>query len=235
MSRRYQRTRTRLTATIQVGSAADILVCPTRDISERGCFLATREPLAIGTPLQIAVMDNVLGGAIDVEGSVARLVDEGAGGIGVHIEEPSPSWLALVDRIQAESAPIGEQRGVRLRVLVVGDGQRRRSALALYVTSGWDVRFASDLAGALEALAGVELNAIIVEHALTDERWPAILQAARRAQPNARRLIRCQLDGQPAPETDPRTDLVHRVVDLDAGMEALFDALTAAIPQSVAS
>jgi hypothetical protein len=180
-------------------------------------------------------MDNVLGGVIDVEGVVARRVAEGTGGIGVHIEDPSHSWLALVDRIEAESAPIGEPRGIRLRVLVIGDGQRRRSALALYVTSGWDVRFASDLDGACEALAGVELNAIIVEHELSDERWPAILQAARRLQPGARRLIRCQLDGQPAPDTDASTDLVHRVVDLDAGMDALFDALTAAIPQSVAS
>ena len=105
-------------------------------------------------------------------------------------------------------------------------GERRRSALALYVTSGWDVRFASDLESTTEALRGVELSAVIVEHALEDGRWPDILRAARAIQPGARRIIRCPLHGRPPPATEPDNDLVHRVVDLEAGLDALVDALT---------
>ncbi len=230
MSRRFRRLRTRLTATVHLGGEENLLVCPTRDISSHGCFLATSEPFELGAKLVIAVMDNVRGEAIEVIGTVARRVDDPAGGIGVHLEEPPEGWLTLVERLESESGPVGDQRGVRLRVLVVGDGERRRSALALYVTSGWDVRFASDLDGAREALAGVAMDAVIVEHDLTDARWPAILRAARDNQPRARRLLRCPLNGEPAPETDPHHDLVHRVVDLSAGMDALFDALTADLP-----
>jgi len=232
MSRRFQRVRVRLTATVVVVGAERLVVCPTRDLSEQGCFLDTSEPLDPGTHLGIAVLDNLRGEVVEVEGQVARTVppaEGGAGGgVGVQIPDPPPHWTALVDRLHAESGPVGgESRSVRLRVLVVGDTDRRRSALALYVTSGWDVRFSSDEAGAIEALESVELDAVIAELELADRRWPVVLGAAREIQPEARRLVRCALRGEPPPPTDPRTDLVHRVVDLDAGLDALFDALTA--------
>jgi len=232
MSRRFQRVRVRLTATVVVVGEEKLVACPTRDLSEQGCFLDTAEPLAVGASLGIAVMDNFRGEVVEVEGEVARQVEPDpdglGGGVGVLIPEPSAEWTALVERLRAESGPVGaDSRSVRLRVLVVGDTNRRRSALALYVTSGWDVRFASDEAGAVEALQGVQLDAVIAELELEDARWPTILNAARDIQPQARRIVRCALRGQPTPQTDPRADLVHRVVDLDAGLEALFDSLTA--------
>jgi hypothetical protein len=180
-------------------------------------------------------MDNMRGEVVEAEGEVARRVgpdrDGLGGGVGVRIPTPSPDWIVLVERLRAESGPVGvDSQNVRLRVLVVGDAARRRSALALYVTSGWDVRFASDEAGAVEALeGGVDLDAVIAEVELEDALWPAILRAARDIQPRARRIVRCALHGRPAPRTDPSADLVHRVVDLDAGLEALFDSLTASI------
>lgn len=235
MSRRFQRVRVRMTATVVVVDAEKAVACPTRNLSEQGCFLDTSEPLRVGAQLRIAVMDNLRGEVVEVEGSVARCVEPGTdglgGGVGVLIPEPSDEWITLVERLRTESGPVGtDSRAVRLRVLVVGDANRRRSALALYVTSGWDVRFASDEAGAVEALQqGIRLDAVIAELELEDARWPAILNAARDFQPQARRIVRCALRGKPTPQTDPRADLVHRVVDLDAGLDALFDSLTAEI------
>ena len=108
------------------------------------------------------------------------------------------------------------------RILVVGDERRQRGALALYVTSGWDVQFATDLDGTVEALRGLTLDAVIAEHDAADDRWPPVLSEARRMQPSARRIVRGSKNG-PVPEAP----LVHRFVDRDAGIDALLDALTA--------
>ena len=110
---------------------------------------------------------------------------------------------------------------------MVGDESRRRGALALYVTSGWDLRFATDLGSAREALYGVKLDAVIAEHDLADQRWAEVLATARRIQPTARRLVRTSLKGGDMPTHGGHEDLVHRVVDLDSGLDALVDALTA--------
>ena len=111
-------------------------------------------------------------------------------------------------------------------MLVVGDERRQRGALALYVTSGWDVQFATDLDGTVEALRGVHLDAVIAEHDVSDQRWQDVLGAARRLQPTTRRIVRGASDGPP-----PLPPLVHRFVDRDAGLDALLDALTADIAQ----
>lgn len=198
-----------------------MLVCPTRDISEQGCFLDTHEELASGERLEIAIMDHMRGEAVEVVGVVRRRLERG---VGILIADPSDPWIALVDRYHQTSGPI-DTRSVRLRVLVIGDDAHRRGALALYVTSGWDVRFASDLEGAVEALNSRKLSAVIAEHDLDDPRWPEVLAASRRIQPNARRIVRSKLHGRPAP--DSAGSLVHRVVDFDAGLDALLDALTA--------
>jgi hypothetical protein len=198
-----------------------MLVCPTRDISEQGCFLDTDEKLAEGEPLEIAVMDHTRGEAVEVRGQVRRRLESG---VGVIIPEPPEAWSVLVERFHQMSGPI-DTRSVRLRVLVVGDNDHRRGALALYVTSGWDVRFASDLEGAVEALHSRKLSAVIAEHELDDSRWPEILSATRRIQPDAKRIVRAKLHGRPAPES--AGSLVHRVVDAEAGLDALLDALTA--------
>ncbi len=231
MSRRHSRVRVRLTASVRIEPGDRMVVCPTRDVSETGCFLETIEDIPRGTALAIAVMDLERGEVIEVRGEVTRRVvpddpTTSGGGIGILLHEPPIEWAALVDRQIMASGPISAKPAVRLRVLVVGDDDRRRGALALYVKSGWDIRFASNLEGAVEALAAVALDAVITEHDLDDQRWTEILAETRRIRPNARRIIRCNLHGGPTPETSEH-DLVHRVVDLDSGMDALLDALTA--------
>jgi len=231
MSRRHSRVRVRLTATIRIEPDDRMVVCPTRDVSETGCFLETIEDIPPGTALSIAVMDLDRGEVIEVRGEVTRRVvpddpSTSGGGIGVLLHEPPIEWAALVDAQIMASGPISAKPAVRLRVLVVGDDDRRRGALALYVKSGWDIRFASNLDGAVEALKGVDVDAVITEHDLDDQRWTEILAETRRIRPQARRIIRCNLHGGPTPQTSEH-DLVHRVVDLDAGMDALLDALTA--------
>jgi hypothetical protein len=215
---------------VEIADIDHTIVCHTRDISSEGCFLDTSEKIAPGVQLSIAVMDNVLGEVVETLGEVTRRVDEndvGTGrGVGVRLIEPPDGWTAMVERYEQNRTEEGRQ-AVRLQVLVVGDESRRRGALALYVTSGWDLRFATDIESAREALYTVELDAVISEHDLTDQRWAEVLATARRIQPAARRLVRTSLKGGEMPTHGGRNDLVHRVVDLDAGMDALMDALTA--------
>ncbi len=205
-----------------------VVVCPTRDISESGCYLDTAEPIAPGTSVEIALLDHEHGEAVDLEGVVMRV---GERGVGVKLDEVPDGWLQLVERFrdarnQSGSIPVGSFTR-RLRILVVGDDARRRGALALYVTSGWDVRFASDLRGACEALQSIRLDAIIAEHDLAEGNWRAPLEAARREQPAARRIVRCQIPDGATRTDDELGDLIDRVVDSDSGMDALLDALTA--------
>ena len=207
-----------------------MLVCRTRDISMTGCFLDTGQLLDSGQVLRIAVMDAARGEVIELEGTVTRCLPPGADGVGrgvgVRVPTPPDEWSLLVQRHKL-GANLPEPSTLRLRVLVVGDEKQRRGALALYVTSGWDVRFASDLEGAVEALDGVKLNAVIAENELSDRRWENVLSAARRLQPSTRRIVRCHLDGQAIPDGSGLRVLVHRFVDRAAGLDALLDALTA--------
>lgn len=210
---------------MQVAGTDTWIVCPTRDIGKEGCFLETAQDLERGTKLSIAVMDHARGAALNVTGSVARRVapdqDGLGGGIGVHIADPPPEWTELVSHYEAGGA--GDARTRRLRVLVVGDQTHQRGALALYVTSGWDIRFASDLSGATEALRGINLDAIIAEYDLSDDRWRKLLATAQQIQPAARRVLRSSLHGRAA---EAPGDLVQHTVALEDGLEALLDALS---------
>src|SRR5262249_37369726 len=143
-----------------------------------------------------------------------------AGTLGVRLHEPGPEWAALVARAHQRSRePITTERPARrLRVLVVADDAARRGAVALYVQSGWDVRLASDPPGTEEALSGPHIDAVIAELALNGGRWAPILRAAQRVQPHARRIVRASLEGHPAPPAGRPQDLIHRVVDLGAGL-----------------
>lgn len=234
MSRSAKRVRLRLVVTARVSSdeSGRTFVCRTRDISHTGLLLETAEVLRPGTALALSLLDPELGDSVEVRGTVTRLTmptSSGAVNVGVQLDEPGDSWLALVARAQARSRdPITAERPARrLRVLVVADDIARRGAVALYVTSGWDVRFATDLAGTEEALRGMHLDAVIAEHDLNDHRWAEVLAAAQRAQPHARRIVRSSLHGEASPPAGRPGDLVHRVVDLHAGLEAVLDALTA--------
>jgi hypothetical protein len=212
------------------------LICHTRNISADGCFLDTAEVIAEGVPVVLAIMDNESGEAVQVEGLVARAkgnaLNDGSRGIGVRLVAPPPSWARMVERYRRRADTDGPAgRVLRLSVLVVGDEAHRRGALALYVTSGWDVRFAVDLNTAKEALTGgTQLHAVIAEHVKMEKRQQ-ILEEARRLQPKARRIVRCDLRGMAAPPEGSGSvggpeDLVHEFVDANSGLDALVLAVT---------
>jgi hypothetical protein len=94
--------------------------------------------------------------------------------------------------------------------------------MALYVTSGWDILFASDEDSIAEAVETIQLDAVVAELDDGDPRIPPIMQGVRRVQPAARRIVRGEGRGA--------NELVHRFVSRDAGLEALLDAMTADIP-----
>lgn len=220
VSRRAARIRAALAATVRpVG--ADLFVCQTRDVSNVGCFLDTAAPLEPGTQVQITIFDRTRGAPVEIDGEVTRALAGPHPGLGVRLYDPPDEWKIMV-AVLAHAAPANDKPARRLRVLVVGDERRQRGALALYVTSGWDVQFATDLDGTVEALRSVHLDAVIAEHDVADGRWQPVLTEARRMQPGSRRIVRGALAG-PA----PATPLVHRFVDRDAGLDALLDALTA--------
>jgi hypothetical protein len=230
VSRRSRRLRARLTATVLPASGEGaLLVCRTRDLSDVGVALDTEADLAPGTPVAVVIMDPDRGVAVEVTGAITRTL-EGARGVGVQLDQPSDEWFALIDGL-ARRAPTDSKPARRLKVLVVGDGQRQRGALALYVTSGWDVRFASDPDGATQALNDFVLDAVVAEHDADDARWQPILDEVRRAQPSARRLVRGTVRGRREP-TD-RDGLVDRFVDPAGGLDALLDALTAELPRQL--
>jgi len=230
VSRRSPRIRARFAATVHIAGVEHTLVCHTRDISAEGCFLDTAEMIAPGVGLSLALMDNERGEVVQVDGVVARCLPGGPNGVGrgvgVRLTSPPPDWQLMVQRYQ-QSRTTEEMAvpTVRLTILVVGDEEQRRGALALYVTSGWDVRFATDVDTAEEAMAAVDLDAVIAEYELGDSRWHQILQVARRLQPDAHRFVRCSLRGQRPPRG--AEDLVHRIIDRQAGLEALVEALGA--------
>ncbi len=197
-------------------------VCRTRDVSEVGMCLDTAAWFPLGTRLSVSLIDPASGGAVEVIGDVVREATAPSWYLGILLIDPPPEWQALVAAAGQET-PL-DRPGKRLRVLVVGDEHRQRGAMALYVTSGWDVLFASDVDSITEAVDNIELDAVVAELDADDPRISPIMQSVRRAQPTARRVVRT-VGGHGSDE------LVHRFVDRDAGLEALVDAMTANIPR----
>ena len=223
MSRRANRIRAQLAATITpIAPAGDMFVCQTRDVSQVGCFLDTPVTLEVGTRIEIAIFDKGRGAPVEVLGEVTRALRGSNPGLGIRLLDAIDDWKILCAQLAREAGP-HDKPARRLRILVVGDERRQRGALALYVTSGWDVQFATDLPGTVQALREVRsLDAVIAEHDAADERWPSVLEEARRIQPGARRIVRGLKNGPV-----PAAPLVHRFVERDAGLDALLDALTA--------
>ncbi len=222
MSRRANRIRVRLAATVTpLASTRGLFVCQTRDLSAVGCFLDTATPIEIGTRVAIAIFDRSRGTPVELVGEITRVTTGPSPGLGVQFRDPPEDWRTMVVAL-GRSAGVPDKSARRLRVLVVGDEKRQRGALALYVTSGWDVRFATDLDTTIEALTGALVDAVISEHDAADLRWHDVLSEANALQPAARRIVRGSPDG-----VIPGPPLVHRFVDRDAGLEALLDALTA--------
>jgi hypothetical protein len=200
----------------------DLAVCRTRDVSESGCCLDTAAWFPLGTRLSIALVEPTSGHALEVIGDVVREATAPAWVLGILLIAPPLEWSALVAYAARTSDASLERSGRRRRVLVVGDDHRQRGAMALYVTSGWDVLFASDLDSIANAVGNIELDAVVAELDPTDPRLPPLLQAARAAQPSARRIVRGE--GAPGP------GLVHRYIGRDAGLEAIVEAVTAELP-----
>jgi hypothetical protein len=197
-------------------------VCRTLDVSESGLSLDTAAWFPLGTRLSVALVDPVNGGAVEVIGDVVREATAPSWTLGILLIEPAIEWHALVAAAAHRSAPEHTKPAKRLRVLVFGDDQRQRGAMALYVTSGWDVLFATDEDSIADALENIELDAVVAELEISDPRLSPIMHSVRRSQPAARRIVRSSGSGQ--------TDLVHRFVDRDAGLDALLDAVAADMP-----
>jgi len=202
-----------------------LVVCHTRDISEVGMCLDTAEWLPVGTRVSLALVDPRSGSAMEVIGDVVREINGVNPALGVLLVEPPAEWKVLVAQA-ARSTGHTERPGRRMRVLVVGDDHRQRGAMALYVSSGWDILFASDDFAVHEALENVKLDAVIAELDAADPRIEPIMDDVRKAQPEARRIVRGSGHGE--------GDLVHRYVARDSGLEALLDAITANIGGSSA-
>ncbi len=201
-------------------------VCRTRDISYVGVCLDTAAWFPLGTRLSVTLVDPASGNALEVIGDVVREATSPSWSLGILCIEPPVEWHALVQSAARRSANIIDKPSKRMRILVVGDEHRQRGAMALYVTSGWDVMFATD-ASVLEALDELALDAVIAELDANDPRLPPIMTDVRKVQPTARRIVRG--DGK------NDTELVHRFVARDAGLDALVDAITADLPNLATS
>lgn len=197
-------------------------VCRTLDVSNTGLSLDTAAWFPLGTRLALALVDPSNGSAVEVIGDVIREASVPSWTLGILLIDPPLAWQALVAAAARRSRAGYTKPAKRLRVLVFGDDHRQRGAMALYVTSGWDVLFATDEDSIAEALAHIELDAVVAELELSDPRLSPIMHNVRRSQPSARRIVRGAAAGD--------TELVHRFVDRDAGLDALLDAVAADMP-----
>jgi hypothetical protein len=222
LSRRSPRYRIDTAATAVPLLGGDIAACRTLDVSESGLCLDTAAWFPLGTRLAVALVDPTTGSAIEVIGDVVREAAGPSWTLGILLIDPPLEWQGLVAAAARRPGTGPVKPTKRMRVLVFGDDHRQRGAMALYVTSGWDVLFATDEDSIAEALAHIELDAVVAELDVTDPRLPPIMHSVRRSQPSARRIAR----GAGRAETE----LVHRFVDRDAGLDALLDAVTADIP-----
>jgi hypothetical protein len=214
-----------LPATVQPIVGGDWVACRTRDLSEVGLCLDTAAQFDLGTRVSINLINPAQGAAVELVGEIVRVTTGATPSLGVRLLEPPPEWEHLIAGL-ANRRDTGEKPTRRLRILVVGDDHRQRGAMALYVTSGWDVLFAGDIDHAVDAMKLVSLDAVIAEHDPADDRWRPLMGEVKRAQPRARRIVR----GARGAAADPDA-LVHRFVDREAGLDALLDALTAELPQ----
>jgi hypothetical protein len=218
VSRRAPRFRISLAAKVSPLLGGELVVCHTRDISDVGICLDTAAWLPIGTRVSLALTDEKTGSTVELIGDVVREMNGTEPALGVLLIEPPPEWKSVVAGAARLSGKI-EKPSRRMRVLVVGDDHRQRGAMALYVSSGWDILFASDDFSVHEALENISLDAVIAELDANDPRVEPVMEDVRKTQPNARRIVRGHGKGS--------TDLVHRYVEREAGLEALLDAVTA--------
>jgi len=222
LSRRAPRYRIDIAAKAQPLLGGETAVCRTRDVSEVGLCLDTAAWFPLGTRISVALFEPNSGTALEVIGDVVREAVAPSWTLGILLIAPPAEWHLIVASAARQSMP-ADKPGKRLRVLVVGDDHRQRGAMALYVTSGWDVLFATDSESVAEVIGHkIELDAVIAELDVDDPRISSIMESIRKAQPKARRIVRTIGKGA--------HELVHRFVERDAGLEALLDAISADIP-----
>lgn len=223
LSRRAPRYRIDLAVKAQPLLGGELAVCRTKDVSDVGMCLDTVAWFPLGTRLSLSMFEPNTGVALEVIGDVVREALAPSWTLGVLIIEPPDEWRVIVQSAARASGPSYEKAGKRLRILVVGDDHRQRGAMALYVTSGWDVLFANDDQSVQEVISHkIELDAVIAELDAGDPRVITIMEAIRKSHPSARRIVRGNGRGD--------NDLVHRFVSRDDGLEALVDALKAKLP-----
>jgi hypothetical protein len=211
---------------VQTIVGGEMVACRTRDLSAVGICLDTAARFELGTRVAIGLLDQATGTAVELAGEVVRATGGSSPSLGVRLLEPPAEWGALIANLAGRTG-LADKQARRMRVLVVGDEYRQRGAMALYVTSGWDVLFAPDQDSVVDALKLVGLDAVIAELDPSDDRWRPVMTAVKSAQPRARRLVRGVI-GNLVP-VDPEA-LVHRFVEREAGLAALVDALTAELP-----
>jgi hypothetical protein len=222
LSRRSPRYRIDTAATAVPLLGGDMAVCRTLDVSESGLSLDTAAWFPLGTRLAVALVDPATGAAIEVIGDVVREAAAPSWTLGILLIDPPLEWQGLVAAAARRSGTGPIKPTKRMRVLVFGDDHRQRGAMALYVTSGWDVLFATDEDSIAEALANIELDAVVAELDISDPRLLSVMDSVRRSQPTTRRIVRGS-GGKPS-------ELVHCMVERDAGLDALLDAVTADLP-----
>lgn len=193
-------------------------MCRTRDVSDVGVCLDTAAWLPVGTRVSLALTDPRSGSVTEVIGDVVREDNGKEPALGLLLIDPPPEWKSLVHGAARQSGT-PDKPGRRMRVLVIGDSHRQRGAMALYVSSGWDVVFGDHDFALHEVLSDIRVDAVIAELDAGDPRIEMIMYEANKSQPSARRIVRGLGRGS--------CDLVHRYVDRDAGLEALLDAVTA--------
>jgi len=203
-----------------------MVACRTRDLSQVGLCLDTAAPFDLGTRVSVGLLDTATGSAVELVAEVVRVTGGSSPSLGVRLLEPPAEWQELITNLASRGGLVDKQAR-RLRILVVGDEYRQRGAMALYVTSGWDVLFAPDLDSVVDAMKLVGLDAVIAELDPHDDRWRPVMAEAKRAQPRARRIVRGVIGNFVAVDPDA---LVHRFVEREAGLAALLDALTAELP-----
>ncbi|HEY4179939.1 MAG TPA: PilZ domain-containing protein [Kofleriaceae bacterium] len=224
LSRRAPRYRIDIAVKAQPLLGGETAVCRTKDVSEVGLSLDTVAWFPLGTRLALALYEPSSGVALEVVGDVVREAMAPSWTLGILLIEPPEEWATIVASAARQSSPAFDKKSKRLRVLVVGDDNRQRGAMALYVTSGWDVVFATDDDAIAEVTAHkIELDAVIAELDAGDPRVLPIMAGIRRSHPTARRIVRGNGRGE--------NELVHRFVERDDGLDALLDAITADIPE----
>ncbi|TMQ20245.1 MAG: PilZ domain-containing protein [Deltaproteobacteria bacterium] len=156
-------------------------VCRTLDVSDGGLSLDTAAWFPLGTRLAVALVEPTTGTAIELIGDVVREAAPPSWTLGILLIEPPVEWQAVVAAAahRSSSGPIKPAK--RMRVLVFGDDARQRGAMALYVTSGWDVLFVTDEDSIADALDNIELDAVVAELDVTRHRPPAAADHAQRA------------------------------------------------------